>query len=73
MPRDGGMAVRVRCLQGPGFRRRKSQKQLKPRKYCFQFDILLGCVMGCVMGCVPCSLHSEGRQSFRKAEKDRKL
>lgn len=39
---DGGF----RCLQGPGFRRRKSQKQLKPKRDCFHTDILLGCATG---------------------------
>lgn len=62
---DGG----VRCLQAPGFGRRKSLKQLKPKGDCFHFDILLGCAMGCV----PCSLYSEGRLSYRKAEEDWKL
>lgn len=68
-PGDGGMDGGVRCLQGPGFRRRKSQKQLKPKGDCFHFDILLEDAMECV----PCSLYSEGRLSYRKSEKDWKL
>lgn len=68
-PKDGGMAGGVRCLQGPGFRRKKSQKQPKPKRDGFHLDLLLECAMGCVS----CSLHSEGRQSCRKAEKDWKL
>lgn len=32
-PGDEGVAGGSSCLQGPGFGRRKSQKQLKPRRY----------------------------------------